>query len=114
MKKKTGAKNSLKSQEGRYFQAIRMLICVRCGTNQGIEVSHLRKTCDGGMGKKPSMWFVLPLCHRCHAESHRGEVTFWGGMEGVYRVKRLALDLYEAKDIFGRRRLIMEYRKERL
>lgn len=96
-----------------YFALVRMLPCVKCGTGSNIEVSHIRKGADGGTGLKPSPWFVLPLCGDCHKLSHTGEVTFWGGIDGVYKAIDWALKLYQARnDIFKTQRVIMEARKD--
>jgi hypothetical protein len=40
---------------------------VRCGT-------------DGGTGYKPSDRYSVPLCTACHAEQHRGELSFWAAL----------------------------------
>jgi hypothetical protein len=41
---------------------------VRCGT-------------DGGTGYKPSDRYTVPLCTACHAEQHRGELSFWAALQ---------------------------------
>lgn len=96
-----------------YFALVRMLPCVKCGTGQSI-VAHIRKGTDGGTGLKPSPWFVLPLCDDCHKEQHRvGEITFWGGIDGVYKAIDWALRLYESRDdIFKAQRVIVQARKD--
>lgn len=104
---------SSKSREDKkHFARIRMLFCVKCGSGANTEVSHIRKGTDGGTGLKPSAWFVLPLCHSCHYCSHRGEVTFFGGMEGVYKAIDWARKLYDAKDIFEAQRIVIRARKD--
>jgi hypothetical protein len=44
--------------------------------------------------------------------SHRGEVTFWGGIDGVYKAIDWARKLYHAKDIFEAQRIVNEARKD--
>jgi len=52
-----------------------------------IECAHVRGGTDGGMGKKPSDKFTIPLCDTHHAEQHRiGEAPF---------AKRYGLNLLE-------------------
>lgn len=41
-----------------------------------IEVAHVGKANNHGMGKKASDAFTLSLCREHHAESHRGDKTF--------------------------------------
>lgn len=41
-----------------------------------IEVAHVNRASNGGMGRKASDAFTLSLCRDHHAESHRGEQTF--------------------------------------
>ena len=92
----------------KHFAFIRLLPCIKCGTGTNIECSHLRKGTDGGMGLKPSPWFTLPLCFMCHKTSHsKGEVTFWGGIEGIEKAKATAISLYEnSGNIFKGQRLV--------
>ena len=48
-----------------------------------IEVAHVRRGSDAGMGRKPSDWHTVSLCQEHHAEQHRvGEESF----EARYRV----------------------------
>jgi len=42
-----------------------------------IEVAHVRRGSDAGMGRKPSDWHTISLCQEHHAEQHRiGEQSF--------------------------------------
>lgn len=42
-----------------------------------IEVAHVRRGSDAGMGRKPSDWNTISLCREHHAEQHRmGEQSF--------------------------------------
>lgn len=43
-----------------------------------IEAAHIRTGTDGGMGKKPSDCWVVPLCSWHHKSQHSvGENSFW-------------------------------------
>jgi len=82
------------AEEKAHFSFIRTLPCVYCGDPK-TEVCHIRKGTDGGTGKKPSPWFVHPLCHHCHSRSHQiGEFSFWHGDEGLRLARQLARDLW--------------------
>lgn len=51
--------------------------CVPGCTERPIEVAHIRKGSDAGMGRKPSDWFTISLCRDHHAEQHSvGETSF--------------------------------------
>lgn len=101
-------------RDAKHLSHIRSLICVKCGTNQNIQAAHISKFSCRGIGIKAADDRVIPLCDKCHREQHdKGEVTFHGGIEGVYDAIDLAKALY-GTDIFKARRLIMDYRKERL
>lgn len=41
-----------------------------------IEVAHVNRASNGGMGRKASDAFTVSLCREHHAESHRGERSF--------------------------------------
>jgi hypothetical protein len=44
---------------------------------------------------KPGDDWTVPQCHMDHARQHQiGELSFWGGEEGLRRVKGLAQLLY--------------------
>jgi hypothetical protein len=90
-----------------------MLPCVKCQCNDTI-VAHIRKFSNCGIARKPDDDRVLPLCNRCHHRQHSiGEVTFWGGIEGVYKAIDWALKLYGARDdIFKAQRIVNEARKD--
>lgn len=96
-----------------YFALVRMLPCVSCGSGQCV-VAHIRKFTDGGTGLKPSPWFVLPLCNDCHQRQHQsGEVTFWGGVDGVYKAIDWAKKLYSSRDdVFKVIKITSEARKD--
>lgn len=66
-------------QSQRHRNHVRSHACVKCDAEAPIEVAHVRLGTDGGMGKKPSDFWTLPLCRDCHAQQHTmGERTFWG------------------------------------
>lgn len=47
------------------------------GCGGKIEAAHVRRGTDGGMSKKPSDKWAIPLCSTHHAEQHSaGEQTF--------------------------------------
>lgn len=58
-----------------------------------IEVAHINRASNGGMGRKASDAFTVSLCRDHHAESHRGERTF---------EKKHDLDLMELAEEFYR------------
>jgi hypothetical protein len=67
--------------------------CVPGCTARPIEVAHVRRGSDGGMGRKPSDWNVLSLCRDHHAEQHRiGEESF---------EQRYKIDLRRLADMFA-------------
>jgi hypothetical protein len=76
-----------------HLKFIRSLPCVKCRQTYNVQAAHLRKGTDGGMGKKPSDCYTVPLCFKCHNLQHnKGEVTFWGDTD---KVKELALYLFK-------------------
>ena len=78
----------------RHEQFIRSLPCVVC-SEPHTQAAHIRKGTNGGTGLKPTVNFLIPLCHKHHSEQHAiGEISFWGGMEGVERAIELANALY--------------------
>lgn len=57
---------------------LRGFACCACDSDVCIEVSHIRIGTDGGMGRKPSDYYSLPLCKICHQSLHqKGERTFY-------------------------------------
>ncbi len=59
----------------------RQQCCAVCGNSRlavQIQACHLRLHTDGGMGMKPSDYWVWPGCLFCHSKQHRiGEKRFW-------------------------------------
>lgn len=91
---------------------MRLLPCVAGGQGQTV-AAHLRKFTDGGMGIKPSDCYVLPLSVEQHNRQHQvGELTFWGGEEGMKKAIDWARKLYDAKDIFEAQRIVIKARKD--
>ncbi len=60
---------------------VRKHACVACDASAPIEAAHVRLGSDGGLGRKPSDWFAVPLCggpQGCHQRQHAmGEGSFW-------------------------------------
>ena len=57
---------------------LRKFACCVCDSITAIEVSHIRLGTDGGLGRKPSDFYAIPLCKECHSRLHqRGEATFY-------------------------------------
>lgn len=58
---------------------IATLACLRCGRRPPCHPAHIRLMTDGATGRKPSDFYVVPLCPKCHTEDQhwRGERTFW-------------------------------------
>ena len=90
-------KNSGKADRGKRSPAHRAWVrghaCSACGSTAGIEAAHVRRANNSGTGLKPSDAFTVSLCKDCHAESHRGEVTF---------ERRWKIDLMELAQAFYR------------
>ena len=62
--------------------------CVSGCRGRPIEVAHVRRGSDAGMGRKPSDWFTISLCREHHAEQHTiGEASF----EAKYTINMLTL-----------------------
>ena len=60
---------------------VRQLPCVACGKAASSDAAHVRTGTDGGVGRKPSDRYAVPLCTTCHANQHRvGELTFWSAL----------------------------------
>lgn len=61
-----------------YLEHVRGLPCVvNVGCRGAVIAHHWRKGTDGGIGRKPSDMFVLPLCLKHHTEVHSaGEISF--------------------------------------
>jgi hypothetical protein len=60
---------------------VRLLPCVACGKAAPSDAAHVRTGTDGGVGRKPSDRYAVPLCTTCHAKQHRiGELTFWSAL----------------------------------
>lgn len=62
-----------------YRQYISTIPCLICG-NPEVQVHHLLRTGEHGMGKKSGDEWCVPLCVRHHDELHRNgdEVIFFG------------------------------------
>lgn len=74
--KKSKQASRWKSQAHRDF--VRSHACSMCGSQEAIEVAHVRIGSGAGMGQKPDDWRTCSLCRECHASQHTvGERTFW-------------------------------------
>jgi len=73
-----------------YF--VQAMACLGCGLGPPSECSHIRLLTGGGTGLKPDEQYILPLCHRCHLELHRGDARFYAKL-GI-DVHAVASDLY--------------------
>jgi len=52
--------------------------CMFCGLDPCGEPHHIRSKTNGGMGMKPSDYFTITTCHRCHSRiHHEGEGPFF-------------------------------------
>ncbi len=53
--------------------------CSMCGVTSGVQFAHVRIGSDAGMGRKPSDFYGVSLCGKCHnGEQHLiGEASFW-------------------------------------
>ena len=68
--------------------------CVTDCNRRPIEVAHLRKGTDAGMGRKASDYYAISLCKHHHAEQHQiGEDTF---------AKEHSLDLHALAAAFAK------------
>lgn len=77
-----------------HLKLIRSLPCCYCGSTENVQAAHIRKHGGGGMGIKPGDDKAVPLDDRCHRIQHaRGELTFWGGDDGVYKALEYAMSL---------------------
>lgn len=101
-------------RDKKHLALIRMLPCLIGVDCMGDVVpAHISKFSGRGTSIKADDDRCIPLCFKHHDEQHRkGEMTFHGGYDGVWKAIELAKALY-GKDIFAARRLIMEYRNGR-
>lgn len=84
LRRRKHPKMGLRSGEGpircaAHLQFVRGFNCLvadeRC--SDVTQAAHIRLGTDGGMGRKPSDCYVVPLCTVHHDEQHRiGEATF--------------------------------------
>lgn len=89
----------------RHLDFIRSLFCVSCGDDTSTEAAHLRSANRlwgkniTGKQEKPSDFWVLPLCGRCHREQHSmSEVQFY--QDRNINPWELALKLFAASGDF--------------
>lgn len=70
-----------------YLARVRQMPCLKCGDEPCGEAAHVRAQSAahgkrGGMGRRPSDRWALPLCAGCHrldpdAQHKIGEIAFW-------------------------------------
>ena len=63
--------------------------CVPGCLARPIEVAHVRRAFNSGVGVKPSDRWTISLCRDHHSEQHRGDQTF----EAKYGIDCLALSI---------------------
>ena len=60
---------------------VRQLPCVACGKAALSDAAHVRIGTDGGVGRKSSDRYAVPLCTTCHVKQHQvGELAFWSAL----------------------------------
>jgi hypothetical protein len=86
----------------RHLERIREMHCLVCWSPPPNEAAHIRMGLAGGMAKKPSDLFTVPLCHKCHAEQHAGdgEVAFWRDALATNKVLLTALLRAYARSLY--------------
>lgn len=102
-----------------YLAMVRLLPCMKSGDGkcQGdVCAAHLSKSTDAGKGIKASDIYTVPLCWYHHNLQHAiGEVSFWGGMDNIYKLRGWCLEMYDQKhDIFALRRVYIQARNDLL
>lgn len=61
----------MNEQQPAYLENVRNQPCCACGTDSVPRVAHhIRFVQEGGTGLKPSSWWTVPLCDRCHLQWH--------------------------------------------
>lgn len=58
-------------RDASYTKFVRSHKCCACPANVGIEAHHWAWAGQKGMATKPSDYFTVPLCERCHTHFHR-------------------------------------------
>ncbi len=92
-------------KNGDHLKFIRTLDCCKCGQPYP-EACHIRAGTDGGMGRKPSDCWVVPMCSSCHRYQHSiPEREFWG--KDLERAKRLSKDLYDNTGNYPKCRMLV-------
>lgn len=76
---------------------MKTLKCFFCSRPAPSEPCHIRKKTDGGIALKPSDYYCLPACRKCHSELHqKGEVSFYNNRNySVEELKLTAVKMYE-------------------
>jgi hypothetical protein len=76
----------------KHLASVRVMRCRACGIEPPAEAAHVRKGADGAGGKKPSDYFAVPLCERCHKVQHQiGEPAFWSDIDPIEIALQIAI-----------------------
>lgn len=82
-----------KIKSGKHRRFISTLECLVCGIQGMTQAAHIRVGNQAGMGLKSGDNHCVPLCVRCHRESHEtSEKKYWGS--NLEKTQKLALALY--------------------
>lgn len=93
--------NALRNKK--HLMELTELPCMFCSAEPCWEAHHIRKGTDGGMGKKPSDCWAIPVCVICHGLIHtKGEITYYA-KHGytVEDVKMVATKLWDNTNAQG-------------
>jgi hypothetical protein len=110
--KKAAKKKSERSTK--HLAALRQLPCLACGCDPCGEAAHVRMGSQTGLGKKPSDYRAIPLCHEDHMLQHaRGEEVWWAERgHTLEAVVAIAAQLERASpDVKRMRKVIDQARK---
>jgi hypothetical protein len=80
--------------------------------NPEVQIAHIRRGANAGIGRKPPVWRCLPLSVEMHRiQGEIGELKFWYKYKGWERAVVLAKALYDvAYNDEAARKLINEWR----
>lgn len=104
-----------RQKDGAHLEALRLLPCLGCGTENQSEAAHVRFSCaeDGksnpGTGQRPDDAYAVPLCAICHADQHAGNERAWWASKNIDPL-RAADALYRAPDDETRRQVVFLFR----
>jgi len=105
------AKRASRWRSPAHCNFVRSHACSVCGSDQAIEVAHVRMNSGAGMGQKPDDWRTVSLCKACHARQHNiGEPSFWHPQRHNVNVEQLIREFIAASP---KRREIEQVMRER-